>query len=221
MNLDWAWLSRNAFDGTNIAALLGEHTLLAIIPVLAALIIAIPLGYLVFRTGRAANPILAVFGVIYSIPSLALFVALPLVLGTSILSPLNVAVALAIYSVALLVRSVVDGLRSVPDQVKQSATAVGYGSFARLFRVELPLAMPVIFAGLRVATVSNIALVSVAAVVGGGALGRLFDRGLASRFYTPLIVGLVLSVLLALLADGLILLLQRNTLPWARGRRLA
>jgi osmoprotectant transport system permease protein len=221
MNLDWAWLSRNAFDGTNIAALLGEHTLLAIVPVVVALVAAIPLGYLVFKSGRAANPILAVFGVIYSIPSLALFVALPLVIPTSILSPINVAVALAIYSVALLVRSVVDGLRSVPDQVKQSATAVGYGWFARLVRVELPLAMPVIFAGLRVATVSNIALVSVAAVVGGGALGKLFDRGLASRFYTPLIVGLVLSVLLALLADALILLLQRSTLPWARGGRLA
>ena len=221
MNLDWAWLRRNAFDGSNIAALLGEHALLAIVPVVAALLTAIPLGYLVFKTGRVANPILAVFGVIYSIPSLALFVALPLVIPTSILSPINVAVALAIYSVALLVRSVVDGLRSVPDQVKQSATAVGYGWFARLARVELPLAMPVIFAGLRVATVSNIALVSVAAVVGGGALGKLFDRGLASRFYTPLIVGLVLSVLLALLADALILLLQRNTLPWARGRRLA
>lgn len=218
MNLDWNWLGRNADD---IAMLLGEHALLAIVPVVAALIAAIPLGYLVYRTGKAANPILAVFGVIYSIPSLALFVALPLILTTSILSPLNVAVALAIYSAALLVRSVVDGLRSVPDQVKQSATAVGYGWFARLVRVELPLAMPVIFAGLRVATVSNIALVSVAAVVGGGALGQLFDRGLASRFYTPLIVGLVLSVLLALLADALILLLQRNTLPWARGRQLA
>ena len=218
MNLDWDWLQRNAGD---IAALLGEHALLAVIPVLAALVACIPLGYLVFKTGRAANAILAVFGVIYSIPSLALFVALPLVLGTSILSPLNVAVALAIYSVALLVRSVVDGLRSVPDNVKQSATAVGYGWFRRLARVELPLAMPVIFAGLRVVTVSNIALVSVAAVVGGGALGKLFDRGLGSRFYTPLIVGLVLSVLLALLADALILLIQRNALPWARGRRLA
>jgi osmoprotectant transport system permease protein len=218
VNLDWEWLQRNADD---IAALLGEHALLAVIPVLAALVAAIPLGYLVFKTGRAANGILAVFGVIYSIPSLALFVALPLVLGTSILSPLNVAVALAIYSVALLVRSVVDGLRSVPASVKQSATAVGYGWFRRLARVELPLAMPVIFAGLRVATVSNIALVSVAAVVGGGALGKLFDRGLASRFYTPLIVGLVLSVLLALLADALILLIQRNALPWVRGRRLA
>ena len=195
--------------------------MLAVVPVVAALAAAIPLGYLVFKTGRAANGILAVFGVIYSIPSLALFVALPLVLGTSILSPLNVAVALAIYSVALLVRSVVDGLRSVPATVKQSATAVGYGWFRRLARVELPLAIPVVFAGHRVATVSNIGLVSVAAVVGGGALGKLFDRGLASRFYTPLIVGLVLSVLLALLADALILLIQRNTVPWARGRRLA
>lgn len=218
MNLDWNWLRRNADD---IAVLLGQHALLAVIPVLLALVIAIPLGYLVFKTGRSANGILAVFGVIYSIPSLALFVALPLVLGTSILSPLNVAVALAIYTVALLVRSVVDGLRSVPASVKQSATAIGFGWFRRLARVELPLAMPVIFAGLRVATVSNIALVSVAAIIGTGALGELFDRGLASRFYTPLIVGLVLSVLLALVADLLILLIQRNTLPWAHGRRLA
>ena len=218
MNLDWAWAGRNA---NRIAALLGEHALLSVVPVLAALLAAVPIGYLVFRTGRAANPILAVFGVIYSIPSLALFVALPPILGTRILNPLNIAVALAVYAVALLVRSVVDGLRSVPGDVKQSATAVGYGWFPRLFRVELPLAMPVIFAGLRVATVSNIALVSVAAVVGGGALGKLFDEGLAKRFYTPLIIGLVLSLLLALLADALILLIQRNTLAWARGRRLA
>jgi osmoprotectant transport system permease protein len=218
VNLDWAWLNRNV---GYIGGLLGQHALLAIIPVLAALVVSLPLGYLVFRTGRGANVILAVFGVIYSIPSLALFVAIPLVLGTSILSPLNVAVALAIYSVALLVRSVVDGLRSVPAAVKQSASAVGFGWFRRLLRVELPLAMPVIFAGLRVVTVSNIALVSVAAVVGSGALGKLFDRGFNSTFYTPIIVGLVLSVLLALLADALILLIQRGALPWARSRRTA
>ncbi len=218
MNLDWRWINRNLDE---IARLLGEHAVLAVVPVVLALIVSVPLGYLVFKTDRAANSILAVFGVIYSIPSLALFVFLPLVLGTSILSPLNVAVALAIYSVALLVRSVVDGLRSVPASVKQSATAVGFGWFRRLARVELPLAMPVIFAGLRVATVSNIALVSVAAMIGGGALGKLFDRGLSSRFYTPLVVGLVLSVALALVADALILLIQRGTLPWARKRRLA
>lgn len=218
MNLDWAWISRNT---DVILSLLGQHVLLSIVPVLIAFVVSLPLGYLVFKTGRAANVLLALTGVIYAIPSLALFVAMPLILHTKILNPLNVAAALAVYSIALLVRSVVDGLKSVPAAVKQSAEAMGYGWFRRLFGVELPIAMPVIFAGLRVVTVSNIALVSVAAVVGSGALGQLFDRGLSSNFYTPIIVGLVLSLLLALLADALILLIQRGTLPWARGRRAA
>lgn len=214
--MNWGWLQRNA---GMIASLLGQHAVLAVVPVLAALVIAIPLGYLVFRTGKAANVILAVLGVIYSIPSLALFVALPLLLGTSILSQVNVAVALTIYSVALLVRSVVDGLRSVPEPVKQSASAVGFSRLGRLARVELPLAMPVVFAGLRVVTVSNIALVTVAVLVASGGLGQLYQRGYTSIFYTPLIAGLVLTVALALAADAVILLVQRGTLPWARGRR--
>ena len=214
--MNWGWIQNNLPD---IASFLGQHVLLAVVPVLAALVIALPLGYLVFRTGRGANPVLAVLGVIYSIPSLALFVALPVLLGTRILDPVNVAVALTIYSVALLVRSVVDGLRSVPPEVKQSASAVGFSAWGRLLRVELPLAMPVVFAGLRVVTVSNIALVTVAVLVASGGLGQLFLRGYNSIFYTPLIVGLVLTVALALLADALILLIQRGTLPWARGRR--
>ncbi len=214
--MNWGWIQNNLPD---IASFLGQHVLLAVLPVLAALVIALPLGYLVFRTGRGANPILAVLGIIYSIPSLALFVALPVLLGTRILDPLNVAVALTIYSVALLVRSVVDGLRSVPRDVKQSASAVGFSRWGRLLRVELPLAMPVVFAGLRVVTVSNIALVTVAVLVASGGLGQLFLRGYNSIFYTPLIVGLVLTVALALLADAVILLIQRGTLPWARGRR--
>jgi osmoprotectant transport system permease protein len=218
MNLDWAWISRNL---ANIGSLTAQHAVLAVLPVLAALVVSIPLGFLVYRTGRAANFILSVLGVIYSIPSLALFVALPVLLGTQILDPVNIAVALAIYSVALLVRSVVDGLRSVPAAVKQSATAVGFGWFARLVKVELPLAMPVVFAGLRVVTVSNIALVSVAVVVGGGALGQLFDTGFNRNFFTPIIVGLVLTLLLALIADSIILLVQRGSLPWARRRRTA
>ena len=214
--MNWGWIQNNLPD---IASFLGQHVVLAVVPVLAALVIALPLGYLVFRTGRGANPILAVLGVIYSIPSLALFVALPVLLGTRILDPVNVAVALTIYSVALLVRSVVDGLRSVPPEVKQSASAVGFSRWGRLLRVELPLAMPVVFAGLRVVTVSNIALVTVAVLVASGGLGQLFLRGYNSIFYTPLIVGLVLTVALALLADALILLIQRGALPWARGRR--
>ena len=218
MNLDCPWPTRNLGYNYGLTA---NHPHLAVLPVLAALVVSIPLGYLVHRTGRAANVILSVLGVVYSIPSLALFVALPVVLGTQILDPLNIAVALAVYSVALLVRSVVDGLRSVPPAVKQSASAIGFGGFGRLLKVELPLAMPVIFAGLRVVTVSNIALVSVAVVVGGGALGQLFDTGFNRNFYTPIIVGLVLTLLLALVADAIILLVQRGTLPWAKTRRTA
>ena len=218
MNLDWAWIQRNL---AMIGDLLVEHIILSVLPVLVALIISLPLGFLVFKTKRVANVILAFLGVIYSIPSLALFVMMPLILGTKILNPVNIVAALAIYSIALLVRSVVDGLRSVPASVKQSASAVGYGWLRRLFRVELPLAMPVIYAGLRVVTVSNIALVSVAVLIGSGALGKLFDLGFGSFFYTPIIVGLVLMLALALVADALILLIQRGTLPWFRKRRTA
>lgn len=217
-SLDWDWLGRNA---QMIGGLTLEHAVLAVVPVLAAFLLSIPIGYLVFRTGRAANTLLAVFGVIYSIPSLALFVVMPTILGTKILDPLNIAVALVIYSVALLVRSVVDGLRSVPAAVKQSASAVGYGGFRRFLRVEMPLAMPVVFAGLRVVTVSNIALVSVGVLIGLGSLGQLFDTGFNRNFYTPIIVGLVLTVVLALIADAIILLIQLSVLPWARGRRVA
>jgi len=216
--IDWAWIQRNL---AMIGQLLVEHVILSIVPVLAAIVISIPLGYLVFRTGRFANFLLALLGVVYAIPSLALFVVMPVILGTKILNPVNIAAALTVYSVALLVRSVVDGLRSVPSSVNASAAAVGFGRLRRLFRVELPLAMPVIFAGLRVVTVSNIALVSVGAVIGTGALGELFTRGLNSGFLTPILVGLVLSLLLALLFDSIILLIQRGALPWARGRRTA
>jgi osmoprotectant transport system permease protein len=215
MNLDWAWIERNL---PMIGSLLVEHIILAVLPVLIAFVVSLPLGYLVHKTKRAANLILAFLGVIYSIPSLALFVMMPLILGTKILDPVNIVVALAIYSTALLIRSVVDGLRAVPPAVRQSATAVGYGWPRRLFGVELPLAMPVIFAGLRVVTVSNIALVSVAVLVGSGALGKLFDLGFASYFYTPIIIALILMLTLSLIFDGLILLIERGTLPWLRKR---
>jgi osmoprotectant transport system permease protein len=213
VKLDWAWIERNL---SMIGSLLVEHVILALVPVVIAFLIALPLGYLVSKTRRVANILLAFLGIIYSIPSLALFVMMPMILGTQILNPVNIVVALSIYSTALLVRSAVDGLRSVPPSVRQSASAVGYGWLRRLFRVELPLAMPVIFAGLRVVTVSNIAIVSVAVLVGSGALGKLFDLGFASYFYTPIIVALVLMLALALIFDALILLIQRRTLPWLR-----
>lgn len=207
------WLQRNL---GLMASLLGQHAALAVLPVLVALVISLPLGVAVFRSGRAANAILAVLGVVHSIPSLALLVIVPLLLRIPILDPVNVVVALTVYSVARLVRSVVEGLRSVPEPVKKSAEAAGFGRFRRLLRVELPLAMPAVFAGLRLVTVSNIALVTVAVLVAGGGLGQLVRSGYDTTRYTPLIAGLVLIVLLAVVADTVIRLVQRGTLPWAR-----
>jgi osmoprotectant transport system permease protein len=215
--VNWAWIGDNQ---AMLADLLWTHVVQSIVPVVAALVLSIPLGYAVFRGGRTVRGVvLALLGVVYSVPSLALFVALPLLLGTKILDPLNVIVALTIYSVALLVRSVVDGFESIPPAVRSSAEAMGYGGLRRVWAVELPLAVPVIVGGLRVATVSNIALVSVGAVIGQGALGRLFDQGFENGFLTPILVGLVLSILLALAADAAILVGQRVVAPWlARGR---
>ncbi|MFT4167165.1 MAG: ABC transporter permease subunit [Microlunatus sp.] len=216
--IDWGWIQGNL---TMLAQLTGEHVALAILPVLAAFLISIPLGYLVFRTGRFANVVLVLLGIVSAIPSLALFVVMPAILNRKIWDPVNIVVALTAYSVILLVRSVVEGLRSVPATVNSSATAAGFGRAGRLFRVELPLAMPAVFTGLRLVTVSNIAVVSVGALIGIGALGELFTSGMHTGFVTPVVVGLVLSLLLALIFDGLILLIRRGALPWARGRRSA
>ncbi len=199
-----------------ILAAFGQHIALALIPVVIGVIVALPLGYLAVRHDWLYQPLITVSGVLYSIPSLALFVALPLIIGTKVLSPLNIIVALAIYTVALMVRSVADALRSVDRNVTQAATAMGYRPLKRLFGVDLPIATPVILAGVRVATVSNISLVSVGAIIGVGGLGALFTRGLQLRYTEPIIVGIVLSVLLAAVCDSLIVLAQRYFTPWAR-----
>lgn len=205
---------RNNFE--LILTAFGQHIALALIPVVIGVIVALPLGYLAVRREWLYQPIVTITGVLYSIPSLALFVVLPVIIGTKVLSPLNIIVALAIYTVALLVRSVADALRSVDRNVTQAATAMGYRPVKRLFGVDLPIALPVMLAGLRVATVSNISLVSVGAIIGVGGLGALFTRGLQLRFAEPIIVGIVLSVLLAAVCDSLIVLAQRYFTPWAR-----
>jgi len=209
----WDWIGDNV---DVIAGKLGEHLYLALLPVVLGLAVALPLGFLVMRYPRLYGPMVTGSGVLYSIPSLSLFIVLPGILGTRILDPLNIIVALAVYTVALLVRTVVDGLRSVPDHVRQAATALGFKRYRQLLQVELPIALPVIVAGVRVATVANISLVSVGALIGVGGLGELFTDGFQRDFLTPIIVGVVLSVTLALLADTVLVLLQRSLTPWAR-----
>lgn len=206
---------------SEVLSLTGQHVYLAGFPLLLGLLIALPLGWLASRY-RVLYPFLIIgTGLLYTIPSLALFILLPLLLGTKILDSNNVVIAMTIYTVALLVRTVADGLGSVPDAVNQSATAMGYKRVRRFMSVELPLAVPVISAGLRVAAVSNVSIVSVAALIGVSQLGSLFTDGMNRSFLDPIVVGVVACVLLALLFDVLILGATRLVTPWLRAGKAA
>lgn len=210
------WTEYLSINIDNLLFQLWTHTWLAIVPVVIGLAIALPIGYLATRYRKIYPALLGLSSILYSIPSLALFVILPGILGTRILSQINIVVALTIYTVALLIRTVVDGLSSVSEETKQAATAIGYRRTARLLQVELPIAVPVILSGLRVATVSNISLVSIGALLGVGGLGQLFTDGFQRSFATPIVFGIILSVLLAVAADALIVLTQRVLTPWVR-----
>ena len=204
-----------------VLSLTGQHVYLAGFPLILGLLIALPLGWLA-RRYRVLYPFLIIgTGLLYTIPSLALFIMLPLLLGTKILDPNNVLVAMTIYTVALLVRTVADGLGSVPDAVTQSATAMGYKRVRRFMSVELPLAVPVISAGMRVAAVSNVSIVSVAALIGVSQLGSLFTDGFNRTFMEPIVVGVAACVLLALLFDAAILGVTRLMTPWQRAGKAA
>jgi osmoprotectant transport system permease protein len=194
----------------------GQHLYLALIPVVVGFVVAIPLGWLATRSGLLRAVIFYVFGFIYSIPSLALLVVLPAIIHTQILDPLNLLVALTIYTVALLVRSVVDALTSVPWDVRTAATAMGYRPLRRFFSVELPMSIPVLIAGLRVAAVSSISLVSVGALLGLGGLGDLFNDGFHRDFVGEIVVGVITSVVLALITDTVLVLIGRLSTPWTR-----
>lgn len=193
-----------------------QHLWFSLIPVVVGLVIALPIGWLANRTAVGRTVVLNLSGLLYTVPSLALFVMLPLVLGTTILNPLNVIVALTVYTVALLVRTVADGLSAVPPVIVNAATAMGYTPVRRFVAVELPLAIPVILAGLRVAAVSTISLVTVGAVIGFGGLGRLFTDGFQRDITAEKVAGIVLVLGLALVVDGLILLIGRALTPWDR-----
>lgn len=199
---------------------LWDHTWLSVVPVIIGLIIALPLGWLARRYPWLYPPLITVSGLLYTIPSIALFVLVPPILGLDSLSPLQVPIALTVYSVALLVRVVADGLESVPDDVNQAATALGYGRVRRLLTVELPIAVPVLTAGLRVATVSNVSMVAIAGTIGQSNLGVLFTLGFQlsspTAYYPPIVLGIVLCVALALVLDLVLVGAGRLLTPWRR-----
>ena len=191
----------------------GANALLGVLPPLIGLAIALPLGVVCARWRSFYAPVLSVTSMLYAIPSLALFVVLIDYTG---LGNATVIIPLSLFSLCVLVPNVVDGLRSVPPPVRQAATAMGFGQLRRLVRVELPLAVPVIIAGLRVAVVSSISLASVGQLIGVGSLGYFFIDGLQRDFREEIYVGIVAVIVLALVCDLLLVGARRLATPWSR-----
>lgn len=193
-----------------------QHIWITVVSVLVGLVIAFPLALLARRLPRLESLILGITTGIYTIPSLALF---PLMVPFTGLTATTVVLGLALYALTILVRSLLEGFRSVPDEVLESATGLGYSSRKLLFRIELPLALPVVMAGLRVATVSTVALTTVGSLVSYGGLGNLIKDGVSTNFRAELLTASVICVLLAILLDVALVGAQRFLTPWTRGVR--
>jgi osmoprotectant transport system permease protein len=202
-------------------ALTVVHLRLSLVPVLIGLAIAVPLGVLVQRAPIPRRLTTATASVVFTIPSLALFVVLPLIIGTRILDEANVMVALTAYTTALLIRAVLEALDAVSAQVRDAATAVGYPPIMRMLKVELPLSIPVLVAGLRVVVVTNIAMVSVGSVIGIGGLGTWFTAGYQTDKTDQIFAGIIALFVLAIVIDLLIDVAGRLATPWERAARTA
>jgi osmoprotectant transport system permease protein len=208
----WSWIGDHTDD---IRDALVQHLELTGLAVLFGSLLAFPLALAAIRWPRLYAPILGFTGMLFTIPSLALFILLIPFTGLRIWTAL---IGLTMYTLLILIRNMVEGLRGVDQDVREAAEAMGYTRARQLFQVELPLALPVIVAGLRIATVTTIGLVTVTALIGWGGLGQLFLLGFTLNFSTPLVVGIVLSALLAFAADPLLVGAQRGLTPWARSR---
>jgi osmoprotectant transport system permease protein len=207
----WDWIATHLDE---FAFRLGEHVELTVIAVGVGFAIAFALSLVILRAPRAEGPITAVAGTLYTIPSLALFALLIPYTGFTILTA---EIGLVGYTLLILLRNIVRGIRGVPADVREAAVGMGYAPRQILWQIELPLALAVIIAGLRIATVSTIGLVTVTALIGQGGFGFLILTGMQRSFFTTeMIAGAVLSVALAIAADGLLVLLQRRLTPWTR-----
>ena len=207
----WSYVSDNR---STIVDLLGEHVRLTVLAVVLGTLIALPLALLARRSRFLAGPVLAVSTLIYTIPSLAMFAFVAPFTG---LSTTTVLFGLVLYSLVILVRNFLAGLQSVPEDVREAARGLGYGPARMFWQVELPLALPAFMAGLRIATVSTVALVTVGVIVGHGGLGQLITGGLNANFYrAEIVTGAIGCVLLALVADLVLAGVERSLTPWTR-----
>jgi osmoprotectant transport system permease protein len=206
----WDWTFNHLPD---IARRVEEHLILTFIAVGVGFVIAFVLSLGIRQLPLLYSPVTWVAGVLYSIPSLALFALLIPFTGLSITTA---EIGLVSYTLLILVRNIVSGIRSVPPDVRESAIGMGYSDWQLLWKIELPLATSVIIAGVRVALVTTIGLVTVTAVIGQGGLGALIVQGIQQFFATPLVIGAVLSITLAVVLDSLLVALQRHVTPWTR-----
>ena len=209
----WAWIPDHQHE---IYAYLNEHIELTALSVGFGILIALPLAVLAARRRAVAAVVVPTVNAIYTIPSVALLALLLPITGTG-RDP--AVIALTAYSLAILVRNILEGLRGVPGDVLDAADGMGYTRVRRLVRVELPMALPAIVAGIRLATVSTIGLVTVTFIVDQGGLGRFIQDGYQRDFHTPLVVGIVLSVALAIVADLVLVRLERVVTPWREPKR--
>lgn len=206
-NLEFVWLHTRL------------HLFQAIMPLVVGVVLAVPMAQLARLNRVVGSVLLTGSSVLYTIPSLAMFVFLPVILGTSVIDTVNVIVALSVYAFSLLVRSTLDALNSIDDGVRQAAVAMGYRPVRRFLTVDLPLSLPVLIAGLRVVSVTNISLVSVGALIGVPSLGTLFTDGLFRSFPTEIAVGIIIILVLALVMDLLLVLAERVLTPWTRSAK--
>lgn len=218
--MNWLWDNLD-----RVAELTLVHLALSVPPIILSFVISIPIGWAAWRYRWSRGAVLGLAGILYAIPSLPLFIAMPGIIGTSLRSPVNVVVALTLYGIALMVRSAADGFGDVDPGVRLSATAMGYSPWRRFLGVELPLAGPTLLAGLRVVIVSTVSLVTVSAVLGIQSLGSLFTDGFQRNIPLEIATGIVATVILALVLDLAAVLLGRVLMPWtnvdARARREA
>lgn len=213
--IDFGWIAEHLDD---VAEKTLQHLQLLIISLTAGFVVALALAILALRRPGTVGPVTLVTGLLYTIPSLAAFAVLRPILGLTIWTAV---IPLATYTLLILYRNMVAGFRSVPPEVHEAAEAMGYGPGARLLRVELPLAVPLLMTGLRLASVTTIGLVTVASVIGAdrfGGLGQFITEGLQTSFPTKIYLGGVLSIALAFLIDGLLTWVQRRLTPWSQAR---
>jgi osmoprotectant transport system permease protein len=203
-------------DWSQVPTLTWESAKLGILPALLGLIISVPLGIVCVRWRWLYGPVLSATSVLYALPSLALFIVLIPYTG---LTDTTVIIPLTLFSLCVLVPNVVDGLRSVPEPVRQAATAMGFGALRRLAQVELPIAVPIVIAGLRVAVVSSISLATLGQLIGVSSLGYLLIDGYQRAFLTEILVGGGLIIALALVCDLILVLVRRLLTPWRPRRR--